>query len=157
MLRPFLLLILLTVTGDLLLPTSVSAQVSRLEHAIAVAPTAAESPTAAAPAPSPVERPATISLKGRVLDETGHPIPGAITTLMNVPAAAGTASMVVSDGEGWFIFTLPADVEGIELQCSYLGFTGQTLTVAPGSTDAATFTLQKLRQGGGDGGGRGRR
>jgi CarboxypepD_reg-like domain len=108
--------------------------------------TAIAQTTASAPAPATsahVEQPSAApsekqqsAVYGRVLDDAGRPLPGAIITLI------GTNTIMVTDGTG--TFSLPVSVvdadSNVQLSCTYQGCTDRRLTITP-STEEALFLM----------------
>jgi uncharacterized protein YfaP (DUF2135 family) len=103
----------------------------------AFAQTTASTPAAAISAPveqvsaAPSEK-LQSAIVGRVLDDAGRPLPGAVITLI------GTNTIIVTDGTG--TFSLPVSVvdadNNVELTCTYQGCTDRRLTVTPSSEEA---------------------
>ena len=100
-------------------------------------------------APAPTDVPAERMIRGRLVDESGRPVPGALLSTQgewNVDACrfgGAQTSPVVSDDEGRFLMIVPEPLTAVSINISAEGFAGALLTkVIPGERDRSICVPQ---------------
>lgn len=73
--------------------------------------------------------PATKTVTGRVLDDSGAPLPGAV-----IKAVGKNSATAVCDANGTFKITVPT-TPAVNLQVSYIGFRTETVILKAGATE----------------------
>jgi TonB-dependent starch-binding outer membrane protein SusC len=81
--------------------------------------------------PKSMAQPGNITVKGKVVDDNGEPLPGA-----NVQEK-GTANGVITDTEGRFSISVPSDAT---LIVSFVGYLSEEVTVG-GQTELSSISL----------------
>ena len=79
------------------------------------------------------------TLKGRVIDESNFPLPGAIISTED-------GQIVVSDFEGYFSVVIENAEESIEAKVDYTGFTPQTLSLTSSEAILVVVLIQEVNE-----------
>lgn len=95
------------------------------------------SPTAGGSAPAVPASPDLMLLSGKITNPSG-PLPGAVVILK------GTRQMAVTNAEGQFQFTVPADAGALPAVVTYAGYADEEL-VLNAAADKSTVNLSNAR------------